>query len=72
MASKTDLIETKQVNADNTKWIAYVPGKEIFAQGGNTEAEAIGRLWLASAGDMIALFLEIATGQADRGVGGVR
>lgn len=63
MASKTDLIETKHVDTEKHEWIAYVPGKEILAQGGDTEAEAIGRLWLASAGDMIALFVEIATKQ---------
>ena len=61
MASKTDLIETKHVDTEQYEWIAYIPGKEVLAQGGDTEAEAIGRLWLASAGDMIALFLEIAT-----------
>jgi len=61
MASKTDLIETKHVDTAEHEWIAYIPGKDVLAQGGDTEAEAIGRLWLASAGDMIALFLEIAT-----------
>ncbi len=61
MASKTDLIETKHVDTSEHEWIAYIPGKDALAQGGDTEAEAIGRLWLASAGDMIALFLEIAT-----------
>ena len=64
MASKTDLIETKQVTGGQWEWIAYIPGKEGLAQGGDTEAEAIGKLWLESAGDMIALFVEIATRQA--------
>lgn len=61
MASKTDLIETKRVDTEKHEWIAYIPGKEVLAQGGDTEAEAIGRLWLASAGEMIALFLELMT-----------
>ena len=68
MASKTDLIETKHVDTEQYEWIAYIPGKEVLAQGGDTEEEAIGRLWLASAGDMIALFLEIATsGEPSKG-----
>lgn len=66
MASKTDVIETKQVSGGQWEWIAYIPDKEVLAQGGDTEAEAIGRLWLASAGDMIALFIEIATSQNKR------
>lgn len=61
MASKTNLIETKRVDTEKHEWIAYIPGKEALAQGGDTEEEAIGRLWLASAGDMIALFLELMT-----------
>ncbi len=64
MTSKTDLIETKHVDTEKHEWIAYIPGKEVLAQGGDTEAEAIGKLWLESAGDMIALFVEIATRQA--------
>jgi len=66
MASKTDLIETKHIETEKHEWIAYIPGKEALAQAG-TEEEAIGRLWLTSAGDMIALFLEIATSQANHG-----
>ena len=64
MAKRTDLIETKHVDTEQHEWIAYIPGKEALARGGDTEAEAIGNLWLASAGDMIALFLEIAIKQA--------
>ncbi len=41
MASKTDLIETKHVDTAEHEWIAYIPGKDVLAQGGDTEAEAI-------------------------------
>lgn len=66
MASKTDVIVTGHVGNEKGEWVAFIPDKYELAQYGNTEAEAIGNLWLASAGDMIALFLEIATKQANR------
>jgi hypothetical protein len=66
VASKTDVIVTGHVGTEQHEWIAFMPDKFELAQGGDTEAEAIGNLWLASAGDMIALFLEIATRQNSR------
>lgn len=66
MASKTDLIVTGHVDTEEHEWIAFMPDKYELAQGGDTEAEAIGNLWLASAGDMIATFLEIATSQSEK------
>jgi hypothetical protein len=71
MANKTDLIVTKHWVGNlvyQHEWIAYIPGKEVLAQKGKTEAEAIGNLWLASAGDLIATFVEgAATDTIDDG-----
>src|SRR5260221_3144253 len=65
MASKTDLIVTGHVGTQEHEWIAFMPDKFELAQGGATEAEAIGNLWLASAGDRIAHLLFPLPGERD-------